>query len=55
MIGNDGGEKNNERKANAEFFTAAANARHAPERIGTGKPSWYECKMCKLKEVCYGD
>lgn len=32
-----------------------AKSRTPPERIGTGKPSWYECKMCKFKEVCYAD
>lgn len=31
------------------------NARTAPERIGTGKPSWYECKMCKMRSACFSD
>lgn len=24
-------------------------------RIGTGKKTWFECKLCDAKDVCYGD
>lgn len=24
------------------------------ERVGTNKPSWFECKMCDAKDVCFG-
>ncbi len=25
------------------------------ERIGSGKPSWYECKWCDYSDICFGD
>ena len=25
-----------------------------PGRIGNGKPSWYQCKTCDLKDICFG-
>lgn len=41
--------------ADAQLMKAEriVSARTPPERVGTGKPSWYECKMCKFKEVCF--
>lgn len=50
-------EKLDAKFADAQLMKAEriVNARHAPERIGTGKPSWYECKMCKFKETCFSD
>lgn len=49
-------EKLNPSFADAQLMKAQriVTARHAPERIGTGKPSWYECKMCRFKDECYG-
>lgn len=50
-------EKLDPKFADAQLMKAEriVTARHAPERIGTGKPSWYECKMCGLKGVCFSE
>lgn len=49
--------KLNIKLADAQLMRAQRimDATSPPERIGNGKPSWYQCKMCELNKVCFSD